>query len=177
MRAEYMPPERAFEPNIQDPHRVVQAPAAPDVLWAQHHNGVFRTSNGGERWEEVTAIKPARFGFAVAVHPKEADTAWFVPGVKDECRVPVDGQLVVARTRDGGRSFDVLRDGLPQHHAYDLVYRHGLDVDGTGERLAMASTTGNLWISENGGESWRHVSAHLPPVYQVAFGGGAEKSR
>jgi hypothetical protein len=177
MRAEYMPPERAFEPNIQDPHRVVQAPAAPDVLWAQHHNGVFRTSNGGERWEEVTAIKPARFGFAVAVHPKEADTAWFVPGVKDECRVPVEGQLVVARTRDGGRSFDVLRDGLPQRHAYDLVYRHGLDVDGSGERLAMASTTGNFWLSENGGDSWRHISAHLPPVYQVAFGRGTDLSR
>jgi hypothetical protein len=177
MRAEYMPPERAFEPNIQDPHRVVQAPAAPDVLWAQHHNGVFRTSNGGERWEEVTAIKPARFGFAVAVHPKEADTAWFVPGVKDECRVPVEGQLVVARTRDGGRSFDVLRDGLPQRHAYDLVYRHGLDVDGSGERLAMASTTGNFWVSENGGDSWRHISAHLPPVYQVAFGRGTDLSR
>ena len=26
--------------------------------------------------------------------------------------------------------FEVLRDGLPQEHAYDLVYRHALDVDG-----------------------------------------------
>jgi hypothetical protein len=42
---------------------------------------------------------------------------------------------VVARTRDGGRSFDVLQHGLPQHHAYDLVWRHGLAVDETGDRL------------------------------------------
>jgi hypothetical protein len=34
----------------------------------------------------------------------------------------------------------------------------------------MGSTTGSLWISESGGDSWRLFSAHLPPVYQVAFG-------
>jgi len=169
MHAEYMPPERREDPNIQDPHRVVQCASAPDVMWVQHHNGVFRTTDGGEQWSEVTTIRPSKFGFAVAVHPAYSETAWFVPGVKDECRVPVDGQLVVARTRDGGRSFELLRNGLPQEHAYDLVYRHALDVDATGQRLAMGSTTGGLWISEDGGERWHTVSAHLPPIYQVAF--------
>lgn len=171
MYAEYMPPERREDPNAQDVHHLARAPSAPDVIWAQHHNGVFRTTDGGVRWTEVTAIRPSKFGFAVAVHPRQPETAWFVPAVKDERRVPVDGRLAVARTRDGGKTFDVLREGLPQEHAYDLVYRHGLDVDGSGERLAMGSTTGNLWISEDGGERWRLVSAHLPPVYQVAFVG------
>jgi len=170
MYAEYMPPERRFDPVVQDPHRLAQSPAAPDVIWAQHHNGVFRTSDAGVRWDEVTAIRPSRFGFAVATHPQDPRVAWFVPGVKDECRVPVDGRLVVARTRDGGASFEVLREGLPQDHAYDLVYRHGLDVDETGERLAMGSTTGALWTSEDGGDRWNLVSAPLPPIYQVAFG-------
>jgi hypothetical protein len=169
MTADYMPPERREDPNVQDPHHVVQCPAAPDVLWAQHHNGVFRSVDGAARWTEVTAIHPSRFGFAVAVHPRDPETAWFVPGVKDECRVPVGGKLCVARTRDGGRTFEELREGLPQAHAYDLVYRHALDVDASGTRLAMGSTTGNLWISEDGGERFVHVSAHLPPVYQVAF--------
>jgi len=105
----------------------------------------------------------------VAVHPKDPDTAWFVPGVKDQCRVPVDGQMVVARTRDGGMSFEVLREGLPQERAYDIVYRHALDVDETGERLAMGSTTGALWLSEDGGDHWQLLNAHLPPIYQVLF--------
>jgi len=170
MYAEYMPPERRHDPNAQDVHRVVRCPAAPEVLWAQHHNGVFRTVDGGRRWTEVTAIRPSKFGFAVAVHPRDPETAWFVPGVKDECRVPVDGALAVARTRDGGRTFDVLREGLPQRHAYDLVYRHALDVDVDGARLAMGSTTGDLWASDDGGERWALLSAHLPPIFQVAFG-------
>ena len=56
-----------------------------------------------------------------------------MPAVKDERRIPVDAKVVVARTRDGGESFEVLRRGLPQRHAYDLVWRHALDVDATGE--------------------------------------------
>ena len=170
MYAEYMPPEQKFDQNVQDIHRLVQCSARPDAMWAQHHNGVFRSTDGAKSWQEVTAIQPAKFGFAVAVHPNNPDVAWFVPAVKDECRVPVDAKLVVARTRDGGRSFQVLRKGLPQEHAYDLVYRHGLDVDETGDRLAFGSTTGGLWFSEDQGESWRCLSTQLPPIHCVRFG-------
>ena len=59
--------------------------------------------------------------------------------------------------------------GLPQRHAYDLVFRHALDVDETGEGLALGSTTGNLWVSEDGGDHWTPVAAHLPPIYQVRW--------
>jgi len=173
MFAEYMPAEKRNDPTIQDPHRIVQCASAPDNLWAQHHNGVFRTTNGAERWEEVTDVPPSNFGFAVAVHPEDPEVAWLVPGVKDQCRIPVDGKFVVTRTRDGGRTFEVLRKGLPQEHAYDLVFRHGLDVDRTGERLVLGSTTGGLWITENSGDDWSCVNTHLPPIYQVLFAGSA----
>jgi photosystem II stability/assembly factor-like uncharacterized protein len=170
MRAAYMPPDLAYEPNAQDAHRMVQCPSHPDVYWVQHHNGIFRSTDGAASWHEITDVKPSVFGFAVAVHPRDPDTAWFIPAVKDECRVPVDGKLVVTRTRDGGKHFEVLRAGLPQEHAYDLVYRHGLDIDSTGEQLVFGSTTGGLWFSEDSGDSWRNLSTHLPPIYGVRFG-------
>lgn len=169
MRAEFMPPERQFEPNVQDPHRVAQCRQHPDVLWVQHHNGIFRSEDGAASWREITGVEPSTFGFAVAAHPHDPRSAWFVPAVKDEVRYPSGGQVVVTRTRDGGESFEVLRDGLPQEHAYDLVYRHALDVDASGERLMFGSTTGSLWVSENGGDSWQALSSHLPPVYAVEF--------
>ena len=169
MRAAYMPPEKAYEENVQDPHRVARCAAKPDALWAQHHNGVFRTTDGARSWTEIEKAGPSTFGFAVAAHPEDAGTAWFVPAVKDEKRVPVDGRLVVTRTRDGGATFDVLGKGLPERDAYDLVYRHGLDVDASGRTLAFGSTTGSLFVSEDAGDSWILVSAHLPPVYSVRF--------
>ncbi len=169
MRATFMPPEEQMNPATQDPHRIVQCDAAPDVLWTQHHCGIWKSIDRGANWNEVTTARPSNFGFAVAVHPRQADTAWFMPLVSDEKRVPVDGKVVASRTRDGGVTFDVLDTGLPQRDAYDVVYRHGLDIDADGTRLAAGSTTGSLWTSQDGGESWQTVGVNLPPIYAVRF--------
>jgi photosystem II stability/assembly factor-like uncharacterized protein len=169
MRSDYMPPEQAYDMNAQDPHRLVQCPADPDWLWVQHHNGIFVSKDAGENWRELTHAQPSVFGFAVAVHPHDPKTAWFVPAIKDEKRVACDARVCVSRTRDGGETFDVLTNGLPQHNAYDIAYRHALDIDEEGDGLAFGTTTGSLWTSRNGGESWQSFSNHLPPVYAVRF--------
>lgn len=169
MWASYMPEERKFDPYIQDPHRLVQCRSQPENFWVQHHNGVFRSTDGAKSWQEVKDIPCSSFGFAVAVHPHDPETAWFVPGVSDEKRIPVDGRVVVTRTRDGGKSFDVLTEGLPGTHAYDLTFRHALDIDETGDRLVFGSTTGSLWITEDQGDSWHRVSNHLPPIHCTRF--------
>lgn len=169
MYNEYMPPEQREAPMAQDIHRLAHCAARPEVVWCQHHSAAYRSEDAGANWREITAINPSKFGFAVAAHPRDPKTAWFVPAVKDEQRIPVDGKLVVSRTRDGGESFDVLSEGLPQSHAYDLVYRHGLSVDETGERLAFGSTSGGLWISEDQGDSWTAPEMRLPPISVVRF--------
>ena len=42
-------------------------------------------------------------------------------------------------------------------------------IDATGERLAMGSTSGGLWISKDGGDSWSAPEARLPPISVVRF--------
>jgi photosystem II stability/assembly factor-like uncharacterized protein len=169
MRAEYAPPEFAKEPNGQDAHRIVQCRNQPDHVWIQHHNGIFRSTDSGASCTEIVDVQPSVFGFAVVVHPDDGNRAWFVPGIKDQYRYPVDGALVVNRTDDGGQTFRQQKQGLPQQHAYDLVYRHGMDIDATGESLAFGSTTGNVWVSDDQGENWQLVSGTLPPIYCVRF--------
>ena len=170
MRAEYAPPDQAYERRGQDAHRLVQCAAAPDHIWIQHHNGIFRSTDGGLTCTEVTNCAAVRVRLPGRRASRGAPkTAWFVPGMKDQWRYPVDGALVVSRTRDGGESFEVLREGLPQQHAYDVVYRHGLDIDADGATLAFGSTTGNLFVSESQGERWQNVSHYLPPIYCVRF--------
>ena len=169
MVANFMLPEMAHDQNIEDAHRIQRCAPQPDLLWCKHHGGIWRSTDAAASWHEPQA--PLRsFGFAVAAHPHDADTAWFVPAVLDQKRVPVDGAMAVNRTREGGRTFETRRAGLPQQHAYDLDYRHGLDVAENGTTLVMGSTTGSLWASGDRGESWQMVSLHLPPIAAVRCG-------
>ncbi len=169
MRADHVPPELTHDPIAQDVHCLVQCPGAPNRMWVQHHNGIFVSSDEGRTFTEIKDVEPSTFGFGVVVHPRDPDTAWFVPEIKDEKRIPRDGRLVATRTRDGGKTFQTLSNGLPQAHAYDVVYRHALALDAGGDRLAFGSTTGGLWVSENQGDAWSEISHTLPPIYAVCF--------
>lgn len=164
MRADYLPAERGDDENVQDPHCLVQCAGDPDVLWAQHHCGIFRSTDGGRNWQAIAAPAPSGFGFAVACDPNDPRRAWFVPAQADVCRIPLGGRMQVTRTDDAGVSFQAFGAGLPQQHAYHLVYRHALDVIADGRTLAMASTTGGLWLSRDAGETWECLSRDLPPV-------------
>lgn len=49
----------------------------------------------------------------------------------------------------------------------DYVCRHALAL--SGNTLAFGSTTGNLYVSEDRGDSWSVVANNLPPIYSVRF--------
>jgi len=82
-------------------------------------------------------------------------------------RIAVGGALFVARTTDGGATWQELRRGLPQELSFDVVYRHAL-ADKAGA-VAFGTTTGNLYVSDDGGEGWTTVANNLPPIYSVRF--------
>jgi photosystem II stability/assembly factor-like uncharacterized protein len=169
---QYMPPERRFDANIQDVHRIDQCRADPQVLWCQHHGGLYRSVDGGLQWEAIAAPQPSAFGFPVAAHPVDPQRAWFAPAHSDAQRMPADGRMVVNETRNGGASFASHGEGLPQRDAYHLIYRHALVTSDDGQTLAMGSTTGGLWVSEDEGASWQCLSRDLPPIAVLRIGEG-----
>jgi photosystem II stability/assembly factor-like uncharacterized protein len=149
-----------------DAHYIELCRAQPDHVWQQNHSGVFYSSDGATSWKRVSdKDRGVHFGFPVAADADDGRTAWLVPGRADDQRMAIDGGLFVARTRDGGASWEQLREGLPQAHAYDVVYRHALHAHG--DLVAFGSTTGNLYVSENRGDSWHTVANNLPPIYSV----------
>lgn len=166
MRNDYLPDQAAEWGH--DPHLIEICRAAPDHVWQQNHCGVFYSEDGARTWKDVSRpSEGVRFGFPVAVDEHDGKTAWIVPGRSDEQRMAIDGGLFVARTEDGGESWTPLRHGLPQEHAYDVVYRHALH--NRGDVLAFGSTTGNLFVSDDRGEHWSVVAHHLPPIHAVRF--------
>ncbi len=151
-----------------DPHFVTLCPSAPNHVWQQNHCGVFHSSDGAATWSRVSQPEVGvHFGFPIVADSRDGQTAWVVPGKSDQERTTIDGKLFVARTEDGGKTWTRLTRGLPEQ-AYDVVYRHAFD--GAGDALAFGSTTGNLFMSLDRGESWEKISSTLPPIYSVRFG-------
>jgi len=166
LRADYLPNPQAEVGH--DPHMLVACATQPDVLWQQNHCGIFKSIDGANSWQEVTDDDgPARFGFAVAVAEGDPNQAWVVPAVSDEIRVAIDNALCVCRTDDGGKSWRDLRKGLPQKNCYDIVFRHALDVNN--HEVVFGTTTGNLFLSKDRGDSWDLLGHTLPMVYSVDF--------
>lgn len=158
------------DPNTDvghDPHYVAFCPTNPDVMWQQNHCGIFRSTDGGGNWEDISEKEgPANFGFAIAAHD-DPETAWVVPADSDERRIAVNGGVMVCRTENGGKSWKSLTNGLPQHNSYDITFRHALDNNG--DRLIFGTTTGNVYASEDGGDQWYCVGNNFPPVYSARF--------
>lgn len=152
-----------------DPHFVTASRGQPKHLWQQNHCGVFYSEDGAQTWKKVSAPdKGVHFGFPIASDRHDGRTAWVVPARADSERMAIGGGLFVARTTDGGQSWQQFRAGLPQEHAYDIVLRHGLDAQD--DCLCFGSTTGNVYLSEDRGESWQCLGNNFPPVYSVRFG-------
>jgi len=125
-------------------HHVAMHRSRPSVLYMQKHWDVMRSDNGGESWREISGNLPTDFGFPIDVHAHEPDTVYVVPITSDAEHFPPEGKLRVYRSRAGGDDWEPLTRGLPQRHAYDLVWRHALAVDASGERLAFGSTEKSL---------------------------------
>lgn len=141
----------------------------PDRLWGQAHIGVFRSDDGGGRWEDVTAGLPSFHGFPIAVTKRAPDTTFVVPleFERENFRVCA-GQFAVYRTRDAGTSWEALTNGLPGPGDYQSVYREGLDTDGLDpEGVYVGTTNGAVYASSDGGDRWQRLPGTLPAVLSV----------
>ncbi len=166
LRADFMPDP--YAEMSHDPHILVAAPSNPDVLWQQNHCGIFRSTDGAASWEDVSEAEgPAKFGFALAVAGDNPDQAWVAPAVSDVTRVAVKNALCISRTDDGGKTWKDFRKGLPQDYSFDIVYRHALAA--SGDEVVFGTTTGNVFLSGDRGETWQVLSNYLPMVYSVMF--------
>jgi photosystem II stability/assembly factor-like uncharacterized protein len=149
-------------------HKVVQSRQRPDRLYLQNHWGLYRSDDRGESWTDIANGVPSDFGFPIAVHPRDPDTAWIVPLESDEFRCTPDGRLRVFRTSDAGASWQGLGDGLPQAEAYETVLRDALGVDAADPcGVYFGTRSGKLFASVDEGQSWTTVADGLPPVIAV----------
>jgi photosystem II stability/assembly factor-like uncharacterized protein len=168
VRAEFNP-ENRFPEFGQCVHKLVMASDGRERLYQQNHCGVYRSTNGGERWEEITGSLPSDFGFAMTAHPRDPMTVWNIP-LTD----PTEGRMMpgqaaaVWRTHDGGDTWIRSGDGLPQEGAFVGVLREAMahdELDPVG--VYFGTSTGQVYGSSDEGQTWSRLADDLPPIWSV----------
>jgi hypothetical protein len=149
-------------------HKVAGHATMPDRMYLQNHHGVYRTDDGGARWESIADGLPSDFGFPIVVDPNDPDTVFVFPLVADGERIPPGGRPRVWRSRDAGRSWTELAKGLPEDGFYSAVVRDAMCTDNAASTgVYFGSREGSVYASNDAGESWQQVAAHLPDVLSV----------
>jgi photosystem II stability/assembly factor-like uncharacterized protein len=150
-------------------HKLVMAADGGEHLYQQNHCGVYRSSNGGRQWDEITAGLPSQFGFPMAAHPRDPNTVWTIPMTEpDAGRYMIDGHTAVYRTTDAGESWTKSTTGLPQDNAYISVLREAMAVDRLDPvGVYFGTSTGQLYGSRDEGRTWSLVADNLPSIWSV----------
>ena len=134
----------------------------------QNHWGLYRSDDFGKSWKDVANGVPSDFGFAMVMHPQDADCVYVLPVESDEFRCTPGGRLRVYRTRNAGISWEPLMRGLPQKGAYETILRDAMTSDSLEPAgIYFGTRSGNLYGSNDEGRTWKKILDGLPAVLCV----------
>ena len=149
-------------------HKLVMSPVDSDRRYQQNHCGMHRSDDQGQSWVEISEGLPSDFGFAAAAHPHDKDTFYVIPLDPGHGRVMPEGHAAVWRTRDAGSSWQRLDRGLPERDAHLGVLREGMAIDDCDvPGLYFGTSTGQVFASNDEGESWNEIAGYLPAISSV----------
>lgn len=166
---------------VWEPRALRASPARASRLYlATRGDGVFRSDDAGESWQPALEDLPGSIGAApvapvesLVLDPVDADVLYVALEVRG-----------VFKSRDGGRSWSRVGDGLPSGLARRTApWALAIDARDAERLLAYASwpTSGAhsaaaFFLSEDGAATWRRLETPAPeaPVRELHFSRDSE---
>lgn len=150
----------------KDVHRLLIHPAEPNRMFITGGDGFTGSENDGVTWHRILD-RGSAIGYpdGLVVNPLDPKLM-FVSGSKDNpgtWRESHNADAHVARSRDGGRSWEVVGDGLPQPLRANIEAL-SLSVSPGRSELFAGTTDGEVYSSSDEGEHFELVLSGLGPV-------------
>lgn len=170
-----------------DVHRLVIHPKTPERLYMMGGLGLWVSDDRGAHWERRTDASspiggyPDQFSYVpsephvfVASGALGNPFTWMQKGF---------AASRIAISRDGARTWDLFRHGLPATDQWQsAIEAMTLEEWGSSFSIFAGTTAGEVFATEDGGQSWRQIANGLAPIskglhYMVLQMGAAHASQ
>ena len=156
-----------FPSLYEDVHRTMIHPSNPKFLYAVTGRGLYVSPEGGATWDQWTRREDEIGGYpdGFVFRPSDPKTIFMTaahdaPGT---WRTTHFAGARISRSKDGGRSWEVLRNGLPDR-LQASIEAFCLEEAGKSSAIFAATTAGEILSSEDNGESWKQIISGLAPI-------------
>jgi hypothetical protein len=150
----------SWEPTIDidaDVHQVVAHPTEPEVVLAAGAVGLAVSVDGGSSWRIEREGLHATYARAVAVAGDRV--------LLSVSNGPRGGRAAMYRTAlEPGSTFERCTEGLPEW--FDGNIDSGW-LDARGSEVAFGTGDGEVFVSDDAGESWARAATGLPSIRAV----------
>jgi photosystem II stability/assembly factor-like uncharacterized protein len=150
----------------EDVHRMMISPTHPDTLYMTTGHDLYQSTNAGGTWE-ILPMPEQRIGYpdALILLPDQPELMFTAGGRYNpgQWRKNPDADATIARSRDGGRSWDFLTNGLPSYMKANIEAVTVNTYPG-GFALYAATTDGDVFASDDAGDTWTTIARQLPPI-------------
>jgi hypothetical protein len=158
-------PEKNYAAHLKDvhkcTHKLVLSTHREGTLYQQNHCGVYRSSDFGESWQDISPSENLRHGFPIALIENgngEDGTLFTLPAYQSgQCKKHnscIIGELALHRSQNGGKSWDRLSKGLKKKN-HTCVLRDAMTTDNyPSSGVYFGTTTGEVYGSTDLGENW-----------------------
>jgi photosystem II stability/assembly factor-like uncharacterized protein len=137
-------------------YAIAPSPVVDGMIWAGTDDGlIWRTLDGGAHWSNVTpkALDDWSKVGIIEASPFVADSAY---AAVDRHRLD-DARPHVYRTRDGGKSWNQITNGIPADQSVNVVR-----ADPVRAGLLYAGTERGIHVSFDDGDHWQSLQKNLP---------------
>ncbi|HEY6119022.1 MAG TPA: peptidoglycan-binding protein, partial [Pyrinomonadaceae bacterium] len=123
-------------------HSLTQSEANPNVLITGTFNGIYRSDDAGETWQQLptTTTQGLLHVESLAIDPRSANIiyagTWYLP----------------YKSTDGGKTWKSIKNGI-----IDDSDIFAIDIDPRDPNHVIASACSGIYETKNAGDSWRKV--------------------